>query len=341
MSQAARANSGISSTPDPELAIKEWRLKALTDIWTGDANRRGDTFIPTGLMGSLRWWFEVLVRGLGGKACDPTKDGVRCPTKGKQPHELEHRCVVCELFGCTGWSRKFRLMVVNEEGFPIQRQIKAGQTFVLRFIPLRPIRDEEWCLLNATLRLIADYGAVVGKTVLKPSDEPNRRNAPHHKDYGLVSIVEDPKLPCCSLEKVKAYVRNPRWRTAFKDDSFSWAALSNFWFVEGRHLARLSIQKSTFNKVIGRHEPKSGSEHLHHNNDVNKWLAGDRQKSKKVFSFALSEKGTRTFGFVKPGLVDFAEMEKRLKEVWPSLGEVEFQIGERLLEKLFRSCSAE
>ncbi|MGC8876850.1 type III-B CRISPR module RAMP protein Cmr1 [Thermus sp.] len=60
---------------------KEWKLKALTDIWTGDEERRGDRLVPTGLMGSLRWWFEVLVRGLGGKACDPTLDGVRCPDK--------------------------------------------------------------------------------------------------------------------------------------------------------------------------------------------------------------------------------------------------------------------
>lgn len=39
----------------------EWKLKALTPIWTGDVNQKGDRLIPTGLMGSLRWWFEVLV----------------------------------------------------------------------------------------------------------------------------------------------------------------------------------------------------------------------------------------------------------------------------------------
>jgi CRISPR-associated protein Cmr1 len=58
---------------------KEWKLKALTPIWTGGVNQGADRLIPTGLMGSIRWWFEVLVRGLGGKACDPTVDGVRCP----------------------------------------------------------------------------------------------------------------------------------------------------------------------------------------------------------------------------------------------------------------------
>jgi CRISPR-associated protein Cmr1 len=192
------------------LDAKEWKLRALTDIWTGNAERRGDLFIPTGLMGSLRWWFEVLVRGLGGKACDPTQEGVRCLTKGKQHHEQGHHCVVCELFGCTGWSRKFRLLVVDENGFFIQRQIRAGQTFSLRFIPLRPVQDEEWCLLNATLRLIADYGAIGGK---------------RRRGCGLVSIMEGPELPYCNKEKARVYVSDLRWRTDFNDNSFPRATL--------------------------------------------------------------------------------------------------------------------
>lgn len=33
---------------------KQWRLKALTDLWTGDANRSGGRTIPAGLLGSIR-----------------------------------------------------------------------------------------------------------------------------------------------------------------------------------------------------------------------------------------------------------------------------------------------
>jgi len=76
---------------------KEWTFKALTDIWTGDASGEGVRLIPTGLLGSIRWWFEVLVRGLGGKACDPTVDGVRCPAQKKAVHESGRHCVVCPL----------------------------------------------------------------------------------------------------------------------------------------------------------------------------------------------------------------------------------------------------
>jgi CRISPR-associated protein Cmr1 len=89
---------------------KGWRLKALTDLWTGDTDRSGGRTIPTGLLGSMRWWFEVLARGLGGTSCDPSEDENRCPDQqGK-------RCIGCELFGCTGWGRKFRFEVRDGSG---------------------------------------------------------------------------------------------------------------------------------------------------------------------------------------------------------------------------------
>lgn len=284
--------------------MKEWELKALTPIWTGDANRKSNRLVPTGLVGSLRWWFEVLVRGLGGKACDPTSD-VRCPDK-----EGWH-CVVCELFGCTGWARKIRLMV-DEGSQVIQNQIQpSSQTFILRFIPLRPIRDEEWCLLDATLRLIADYGAIGGKTVFKPSEEPSRQNELYHKDFGLVEYVQKPENWQCTktLEEIKAYVTNHHWRQAphsYLDaqdhqHDFSWASLRNFWCVKGKYLARQDANTSSFNFVIRRLEPKTQS------SQGDSWLAGRRPnrqrgiepESKKVFSFKEPESARRTFGFVQ------------------------------------------
>jgi CRISPR-associated protein Cmr1 len=134
---------------------RTYQLRALTDLWTGDVNGKPDHLITTGLLGSIRWWFEVLVRGLGGSACDPTD--TKC--------EDRNHCVVCELFGCTGWARKFRLEVLDENGDAKAEQIKQNQTFNLRFTPLRPVRGEELALLDATLRLIAEYGAIGGKTV--------------------------------------------------------------------------------------------------------------------------------------------------------------------------------
>lgn len=158
-----------------------WQLQALTDIWTGDVYGKKDRLISTGLLGSIRWWFEVVVRGLGGKACDPShhrgnKPGP-CPNTQKKVRDPGHHCVVCELFGCTGWARKFRFDVLDADGHAQQDQIKQGTIFQLAFTPLRPVRREEWTLLDATLRLIADYAAIGGKTVYKPSDELALANA--------------------------------------------------------------------------------------------------------------------------------------------------------------------
>lgn len=92
----------------------EIRLKTLTPLWTGGVDQTCDRLHETGLIGSLRWWYEALVRGLGGYACDPTADE-RCeydPRKRKTPEE--QLCAACYLFGCTGWARLFRLYIIEE-----------------------------------------------------------------------------------------------------------------------------------------------------------------------------------------------------------------------------------
>jgi len=103
-------------------------LETLTPLWTGGTDQTTDRLHETGLLGSLRWWYEALVRGLGGYACDPTSEDpkARCEfdTKayekakkdGKSDDEaiqagLHNVCPVCYLFGTTGWARRFRLSV--------------------------------------------------------------------------------------------------------------------------------------------------------------------------------------------------------------------------------------
>ncbi len=100
----------------------EVRVRTLTPIWTGDVDRKCSKIKETGIIGSLRWWYEALVRGLGGYACDPTSER-RCELdqkrfqkairEGKSIQEAlnEQICPACQLFGCTGWSKRFRLEV--------------------------------------------------------------------------------------------------------------------------------------------------------------------------------------------------------------------------------------
>jgi len=154
--------------------LKEYivKIKTLTPLWTGNAECKIENIRETGIIGSLRWWYEALVRGLGGTACDPTKD--------KKTYEGDKHCAVCELFGCTGWARKFRLEI--EEGDKkIVPDLRVGarqdtqnrrfrtcagimsDNITLKFIPLRKVEDVEWWLLRKTIEIIESYGALGGR----------------------------------------------------------------------------------------------------------------------------------------------------------------------------------
>ncbi|HZT30947.1 MAG TPA: type III-B CRISPR module RAMP protein Cmr1 [Bryobacteraceae bacterium] len=327
---------------------REWVLKARSPIWTGDVDRKGERTVTTGLLGSLRWWFEVLVRGLGGSACDPSDSDGRCPDKSGK------HCVVCELFGCTSCARKFRfdvLDVLNENGKIKRDQIKKDEKFRFRFTLLRPMRDEEWALLDLTLRLIAGYGAIGGKTVLKPSDENNRSNQPHHQDYGLIAVEQRPDGPSMKKEALQSYVVSG-WRSVDQSD-FIWASVGNFWCVGARFLTRENSTSSTFNRILGRDQRKTCTDcgnihnppttcpqtrrHPRRHSDRNpsaqpeRWLAGGRAESKKVFSF---KDPPRTFGFVNPDLMNLDDMRKRLKDVWSDLADEEFLTGPTIIDRL-------
>ena len=162
--------------------MKEFKVtfKTLTPLWTGDAERENTELRETGIIGFLRWWYEALIRGLGGNACDPTNS--KC--------EGKNHCDACKLFGCTGWARKFRLEVEKEENSEI----------ALKFIELRKVKDIGWALLNETIQIIANYGAIGGKIA--------------ESQYGLVEINQN-ELKQFSLNKsdIKWYFKNKGSKT--------------------------------------------------------------------------------------------------------------------------------
>jgi CRISPR-associated protein Cmr1 len=86
-------------------------LKTLTPLWTGGVGGTCDRLHETGIIGSLRWWYEAIVRGLDGWACDPTDNGCIYERKAGESHKKAYNrlCDACKLFGCTGWRRRFRL----------------------------------------------------------------------------------------------------------------------------------------------------------------------------------------------------------------------------------------
>lgn len=126
----------------------EVKIQTLTPLWTGGVDGSMDRIHETGIIGSMRWWYEAIVRGLGGIACDPSK--ARCifnAEKYRQSTAIdEHRrlrdaglCDVCQIFGATGWKRRFLISIVD--------RTKPVWTQESRMLNIRPPdRSRGWFL---------------------------------------------------------------------------------------------------------------------------------------------------------------------------------------------------
>jgi len=99
-------------------------MSTLTPLWTGGIEKNSDRIHAPGIMGSLRWWYEGIIRGLGGYACNGHKSGDSLPScsfdpKGDFQSQIKKICPVCRLFGCTGWRRQFKLDISGLDGIPL------------------------------------------------------------------------------------------------------------------------------------------------------------------------------------------------------------------------------
>ena len=92
------------------------KIKTLTPIWTGDAWRESNELKLTGIIGSLRWWFEALVRGMGYKACDVQSNP--CSVEIGEPDDIlnihKKICPACFLFGTTGWRSRISIKIEKD-----------------------------------------------------------------------------------------------------------------------------------------------------------------------------------------------------------------------------------
>lgn len=168
-------------------------LKTLTPLWTGGVDQSCDRLHETGLIGSLRWWYEALVRGLGGEACDPTENGCSFDEDKYRNSKAEGRprfldagvCDACQLFGCTGWACGFRLLVSEGRRFFNDQKIlipskrvhrtgkrdRAGGWFVfgescigeIRLTPILLQKDVDLSPIGTVLALISCHGSIGAK----------------------------------------------------------------------------------------------------------------------------------------------------------------------------------
>lgn len=279
------------------------RIKTLTPIWTGGIDGKCDRLHETGIIGSLRWWYEALIRGLGGYACDPTDGGCRLDGIEKTDEDPKQKiCPVCYLFGCTGWQRKFRFEIrKDEKGRPGSRKLGKiidDEKLWLCFIQLKPMDFVEKSLLTATLRICSHYGAIGGKTIYKPSENPDDNGRIPHKDYGLFQIEPEMTNEEYSKKVINNYLKTFSQKM---DNHPFWPDLRYFWFAS----TPTTLNRVEINNIVGRN---NNGEYLPNIAKWQKWLGGDKGDSKKIFSF-YTRGGERTWGYFNKENYEKAKQE--------------------------------
>ena len=157
-------------------------FNTLTPIWTGDAWGECNKLKLTGIIGSLRWWFETLVRGMGYKACYSTGD--KCEVEIKNPEDVfnihEKICPVCYLFGTTGWKSRFSVVTGNNtlsklyngkvvvkinggSGWHYESGLMGEVTFKFQYDETI-LKETFSSILRILLYLISEYGMLGAKT---------------------------------------------------------------------------------------------------------------------------------------------------------------------------------
>jgi CRISPR-associated protein Cmr1 len=196
----------------------------------------------------------------------------------------------------------------------VQDALNANQTVQLQFLELRQMCDEERWLLAKAVEIAAKYGALGGKTTLKP------QKGKIGEDYGIVQITPVPSLPKPDIEIFLRKFRQVKPEGA--------ADLRWFFFVKGAFLWRKEI-----NPLLGQDEKGNP---ISNTSDWQKFLRGRRGSSnqdavsKKLFSFQ-TDKG-RIWGYARD-----AQMRNAVvKEIEKALGDGNYTVktGEEVLHEL-------
>lgn len=205
----------------------EIRLKTLTPLWTGGVSQTCDRLHETGIIGSLRWWYETLVRGLGGYVCDPTSENpdVRCSfdskayekakAQGRSDAEAIHVglktvCPVCYLFGATGWARLFQLRAIDVPMTPMhfRTTLFINQGWLKRMfggekrnIDLLHVPYGDLSFQFTTRRYDEDFARSQFALALRVAAEYGGVGARLQHGFGQVKAVLPPELNAISIDE--------------------------------------------------------------------------------------------------------------------------------------------
>ena len=171
---------------------KHISLKIKTPLWTGDVDSKSDLLQSTGIIGSLRWWTEVILRGMDNFVCDPAGND-RCPKEKEDGNKkISLYCSACLIFGTTGMRRIFRLEInggarifdggsinIRPDGRNRGWYLGSGlkERVDLHIISLN--RDFDENLVLVPLTIVAKWGGVGAKT---------------QHGYGILEIEGCPKI---------------------------------------------------------------------------------------------------------------------------------------------------
>jgi len=258
--------------------IEVVRLQTISAIHTGGIDRRSKDVKSSGILGSIRWWYEVLVRGFGAYACDPSEaDSCQFNTDayqrtGKVEEGLRDVCPACRFFGCTGWSKKFKLQITDKESNFDLTLNKPDIEFQLHFIERKPFLEEEKWLLSRVFILISKYGSMGGKTTLKP---------PKFPDFGLVKLLQN-------INSTKNYSEMIDWFNMIMTNS---DVLSRKLEIVPKEYPNLRFFFFNRNIWLDRQQMN-----LLVASDHTGFMKGARGISKKLFSFSQGE-GKRFWGY--------------------------------------------
>jgi CRISPR-associated protein Cmr1 len=188
------------------------KINLLTPLWTGGVDRQTDRIRETGILGSLRWWYEAVVRGPGKKACDPGKGkcsfDARAYNQSKAEDERQRLrdaglCDVCQIFGATGWKRRFRLEIIEDNTRPIWTPLD-------KMINIRPYgRTRGWYLPPGrmgtfSLNISGDPGAVsLMAAFMLFLEKHGSIGAKPQLGYGFFQIL--------NKEDIQNEIRKSRW----------------------------------------------------------------------------------------------------------------------------------
>lgn len=299
----------------------KFELKTLTPIWTGGVEGKCDRLHETGIIGSIRWWYEALVRGLDGYACDPTSkekkercefDAKSYQKNGNLDAELQKICPACQMFGCTGWGKKIRWII---DDLQMKNEGNKGRSgdFIIKGIEIKPLKDDERWLLYSVFHIINVYGTIGGKCMLKPST--NRERGHFCDDRGKVTVYfgNSKNLSVDKNAIIKAFSKQKgeieKERGKMPED---WPNLKRFFFSPEE-----SLDAGNHMKLVGLYPG---------------FLKGDhRSMPARANKFASFKSGKYFWGYTKDENIMFKAVQDKLTV---DLGLKKIKTGQEVLDEL-------